>query len=113
MVILTICLIYIVLGAVFDSLAAMILTVPVLTPLVASLGYDPVWFGILVVVAVELGLITPPMGMNVFIVQRHTPGVSIWTLFRGVTPYVVANLLLLGLLIVVPWFALAIPNLGF
>lgn len=113
MVILTICVIYIVLGAVFDSLAAMILTVPVLTPLVASLGYDPIWFGILVVVAVELGLITPPMGMNVFIVQRYTPGVSIWTLFRGVTPYVFANLLLLGLLVVAPWLALLIPNGGF
>ncbi|MCD1636531.1 TRAP transporter large permease subunit [Martelella mediterranea] len=106
LVILAICAIYIVLGAVFDSLAAMILTVPVLTPLVASLGYDPIWFGILVVVAVELGLITPPMGMNVFIVQRQTPGVSVWTLFRGVTPFVIANLILMGLLIALPWLAL-------
>lgn len=110
-VILAICLIYLVLGCIFDSLAAMILTAPVFTPIVVSLGYDPVWFGILVAVAVEMGLITPPLGMNVFIVQNQAREVSVWRIFRGVTPYIGANLVLLLALIAVPAIALILPNL--
>ncbi|MFD2857993.1 TRAP transporter large permease [Seohaeicola zhoushanensis] len=85
-VILVICTIYLLLGCVFDSLAAMILTVPVFTPIVVGLGFDPLWFGVVVVIVVELGLITPPLGMNVFIVKSFAPNVSIWRIFAGVSP---------------------------
>lgn len=111
-VIFAICLIYLVLGCIFDSLAAMILTAPVFTPIIVSLGYDPVWFGILIAITVEMGLITPPLGMNVFIVQNQAREVSVWRIFRGVTPYIGANLLLIILLITVPAIALLLPSLG-
>lgn len=107
-----ICLIYLILGCVFDSLAAMILTVPVFTPIVTNLGYDPIWFGIIVAIVVELGLITPPLGMNVFIVQNQARQVSVWRIFAGVAPYIGANLLLLLLLVIFPAIVLLLPMLG-
>lgn len=107
-----ICVIYVLLGCVFDSLAAMILTVPVFTPLVVGLGFDPIWFGIVVALVVELGLITPPLGMNVFIVKSLAPpGVSIWQIFGGVSAFVVANLMALILVVLVPSIAMFLPNL--
>lgn len=109
-VILAICLIYVVLGCVFDSLAAMFLTVPVFFPLITSLGLDPIWFGVLVVIVVELGLITPPVGMNVFIVKALVPEVSMWRVFAGVAPFVVANVLCLGLVIGFPALATLLPS---
>jgi tripartite ATP-independent transporter DctM subunit len=109
-VILAICLIYVVLGCVFDSLAAMFLTVPVFFPLVTGLGLDPIWFGVLVVIVVELGLITPPVGMNVFIVKALVPEVGMWRVFAGVGPFVVANVLCLALVIAFPAIATLLPG---
>lgn len=106
-----ICVIYVLLGCVFDSLAAMILTVPIFTPLVVGLGYDPIWFGILVVMVVELGLITPPLGMNVFIVQNLASNVTIWQIFRGVLPFVGVNLIAIALVALIPAIALFLPSL--
>src|SRR5690606_4920534 len=100
------CVIYVLLGCVFDSLAAMFLTVPVFFPIVVGLQYDPIWFGIVVVMVVELGLITPPVGMNVFVVKALAPYVNTWRIFAGVTPFIVANVVALLLVVLIPAIAL-------
>jgi C4-dicarboxylate transporter, DctM subunit len=109
-IITAICLIYIVLGCVFDSLAAMFLTVPVFFPIVVGLGLDPIWFGVLVVIVVELGLITPPVGMNVFVVKSLVPDVGMWRIFAGVMPFVIANVVCLVLVIAFPSIATFLPS---
>ncbi|MCV5968654.1 TRAP transporter large permease subunit, partial [Lactococcus petauri] len=78
------------------------LTIPVFYPIVQSLGLDPIWFGILVVTVVELGLITPPVGMNVFVVKSLVPEVSTWRIFSGVTPYVITNIVFVVIIIFIP-----------
>ena len=111
MVMFVICLIYILLGCVLDSLAMMLLTLPMFFPIVTGLGYDPVWFGIMVVMLVELGLITPPIGINLFILKSVVPEVNLGTIIYGIVPFIVADvgrLLLIGL---VPTLALALPRL--
>ncbi len=109
MVMLFIILIYVILGCVFESLSMMLLTVPIFFPLVTSLGFDPIWFGIVVVV-VEISLITPPVGLNVFILKRVVGDVSTGTIFRGVTPFWLADLVRLALLILIPAIVLYLPN---
>lgn len=105
------CLIYIVLGCIFDSLAMIFLTIPVFFPIVAGLHLDPIWFGIIVVIVVELGLITPPVGINVFIVKSLAPSeVSTWRVFGAVLPFVVTNLLCLALIVLVPKLSLWLPG---
>jgi len=99
-------LVYIVLGALLDTMAMILLTIPIFFPIVTGLGYDPVWFGILLVVLVEMALITPPMGMNVFIIRGMTRDASLAEIFRGVLPYVFAQAVLLLLLIAFPGIAL-------
>ncbi len=108
-VIVMILAIYIVLGCVFESLSMLLLTVPIFFPLVSSLGYDPVWFGIVVVVVTEISLITPPVGLNVFILKGVVGDVSTATVFRGVTPFWIADLLRLALIVAVPWLVLVLP----
>ena len=110
-VVLAMCGIYVVLGCVFDSLAMLILTVPVFFPIVQALGVDPIWFGIVVIIVVEIGLITPPVGMNVFVIKGLFQDMSIWTIFAGVTPFLVAQLAGLGLIVVFPAIALFLPRL--
>ena len=103
--------IYLVLGALMDTMAMILLTVPIFFPLMVGLGYDPVWFGVLVVVLVELALITPPMGMNVFVINGLTPDVPLSTIFRGVLPFCGALAVLIALLIVFPQIALFLLTL--
>ena len=103
-------LVYILLGCVFESLSMLLLTVPIFFPLVRDLGFDPVWFGIVVVVVTEISLITPPVGLNVFILKGVVGDVSTGTIFRGVTPFWVADIIRLALLIAVPALALYLPN---
>jgi C4-dicarboxylate transporter DctM subunit len=110
-IIVAICAIYIVLGCVFDGLAMIFLTVPIFFPIVVALGYDPVWFGILLVIVVELGLITPPLGMDVFIVQGLIPGTSSWQMFANVGAFVVAAVACLAMVIAWPQLALWLPSL--
>jgi TRAP-type C4-dicarboxylate transport system permease large subunit len=88
-----------------------LLTVPVFFPLVVHLGFDPVWFGIIIVVVVMIGLISPPVGMNMFVVKSMLPGVATRTIFRGVTPFVVATIVLLALLVAFPSISLILPKL--
>ncbi len=109
-VLLMILAIYIVLGCVFESLSMLLLTVPVFFPLVTSLGFDPVWFGIVVVVVTEISLITPPVGLNVFVLKGVVRDVSTATIFAGVTPFWIVDILRLALLVFVPWLVLVLPN---
>lgn len=102
--------IYIVLGCVFESLSMLLLTVPIFFPLVTGLGFDPVWFGIIVVVVTEISLITPPVGLNVFILKSVVGDVSTATVFRGVTPFWIMDILRLALLLAIPALALFLPG---
>src|SRR3954447_17366895 len=101
---------YFVLGCLLDSLAMILLTIPIVFPIIRTLGYDPVWFGIIIVMVVELGLITPPIGMNVFIIKGIARDVPLETIFRGVTPFIVAQIALIALLIAFPGLALWLPS---
>ncbi len=103
-------LIYIVLGAVLDTLAMILLTIPVFFPLVIGLGFDPVWFGIVIVVVVELALITPPMGINVFVLKGMANDVPLMTIYKGVIPFVAAQTVLLVLLLLFSQIALWLPR---
>ncbi|MCG6952453.1 MAG: TRAP transporter large permease [Betaproteobacteria bacterium] len=110
MVVVAICAIYVVLGTAMEELSMVLLTVPIFFPLVTQLGFDPVWFGILIVVIVEIGLISPPVGMNLFVLSSLLPEVSTPTLFRGVIPFVLADIVRLGILIAFPAISLWLPS---
>jgi tripartite ATP-independent transporter DctM subunit len=103
-------LIYVILGCVFESLSMLLLTVPIFFPLVTGLGFDPVWFGIIVVVVTEISLITPPVGLNVFVLKGVVGDVTTGTIFRGVTPFWIVDILRLALLVLVPSLVLFLPN---
>lgn len=104
-----IALVYLVLGAFLDQLAILALTVPVVLPLIEQLGFDPIWFGVLVILLAEIGLVTPPLGMNVFVVSSAT-GRPAEEIFVGVVPYVVGLLVLVVLLAVAPGLVLWLPE---
>ena len=104
---------YLVLGCFLDSLGMILITVPVFLPLVLGLGYSPVWFGVLVVLVVEIGLITPPIGMNLFVIRAQQPDISIASLYRGVLPFLTADAVLIALLFVFPSLALWLPKFLF
>jgi len=112
-VIVAICAIYVLLGTAMEELSMILLTVPVLFPLVVHLGFDPIWFGILVVVVVEIGLISPPVGMNLFVLRTLLPHVSTLTLYRGVAPFVVADVIRLVILIAFPVISTWLPGVLF
>ncbi|MBL8386408.1 MAG: TRAP transporter large permease [Burkholderiales bacterium] len=100
---------YLLLGAVFDEVAAMVITLPFVLPLVKSWGFDPVWWGIINVVLIELGMLIPPLGMNVFVIHGIAPQVGLPAIYRGVAPYIASNLVRLGLLAAFPALCLALP----
>jgi len=102
-------LMYLVLGAVFDEVAAMVITLPFVLPLIKSWGFDPVWWGIINVVIVELGMIIPPIGMNVFVIHGQAPTIALGAIYRGVAPYIVSNLLRLAILLGFPAICLWLP----
>ncbi|MBD3666070.1 TRAP transporter large permease [Sulfitobacter aestuariivivens] len=110
-IIFMILLIYLVLGCVFESLSMILLTVPIFAPLVEGLGFDLIWFGILVVVATEISLITPPIGMNVFVLKGVLRDVSVKTIFKGVTPFWIADIFRIILLALVPALSLYLPSM--
>ncbi len=101
---------YLLLGCLMDAMAMIILTVPIIFPIIVQLGFDPIWFGIIIVMTVELGLIHPPVGMNVFVIKSVVPDVSFTTIFRGVIPFVLTDLLRLVILIAFPVIALWLPS---
>jgi tripartite ATP-independent transporter DctM subunit len=110
-VILVILGIYVVLGMVFESLSMILLTVPIFFPLVQSLGFDLVWFGIVVVVVTEISLITPPVGMNIFVLSAVIRDINPATIFRGVTPFWCADIVRLALITFIPVIATLLPQL--
>jgi tripartite ATP-independent transporter DctM subunit len=112
-VVLVMCVIYVVLGCVLESLTMMLLTLPLFFPVIVNLGFDPVWFGIVVVMVVELGLITPPVGMNLFVLRAVVPDVPIARIYRGIVPFIVADFIRIGLILLFPAIALFLPNLLF
>lgn len=102
-------LIYLVLGCLLESLSMVTLTVPILFPIVTGLGFDPIWFGIFVIIVTEMSFITPPIGMNVFVMRSVAPEVPVEKIFVGVIPFVAMDVVRLILLIAVPGLALFIP----
>ena len=111
MVILAIVAVYLVLGCVLESMSMLLLTVPIFYPIVASLGDELIWFGILVVVVIEIAMITPPIGMNIFIIHAVLPDVPVRTIYGGVFPFVMADLVRILLILAFPGVALWLPNL--
>ena len=110
-VMVAICAIYVVLGTAMEELSMILLTIPVFFPIVVGLGFDPVWFGIIIVIVVQIGLISPPVGMNMFVVKSMLPGITTQTIFRGVWPFVWAEVVLLGVVVAFPWLSLVLPRL--
>jgi C4-dicarboxylate transporter, DctM subunit len=101
---------YLVLGCLMDAMAMIILTVPIIFPVVSQLGFDPIWFGVIIVMTVELGLIHPPVGMNVFVIKSVVKDVSFTTIFKGVIPFVVTDIVRLIILIAFPLLATWLPQ---
>ena len=103
-------LMYLVLGCLMDALAMIILTVPIIFPVVTELGFDPIWFGVIIVMTVELGLIHPPVGMNVFVIKSVIHDVTFSSIFKGVLPFIATDILRLIILIAFPIIALWLPG---
>ena len=101
---------YLLLGCLMDAMAMIILTVPIIFPVIMQLGFDPIWFGVIIVMTVELGLIHPPVGMNVFVIKSVVQEVSFTTIFKGVIPFVLTDILRLLILIAFPAIALWLPG---
>ncbi len=110
-IILGVLVVYFILGMFLDAMAMMALTIPVFYPIIQEAGINGIWFGILLVRAMEIALITPPVGMNVFVIQSIRKNISLGTIYRGVAPFLVADLLHLGLLIALPIIALFLPGI--
>jgi TRAP-type C4-dicarboxylate transport system permease large subunit len=111
MVVAVIMAIYVLLGTAMEELSMILLTVPVFFPLIVHLGLDPIWFGVLIVVVVEIGLISPPVGMNLFVLNTLLPQVGTSTIFRGVLPFIAADCVRLALLVAFPVISLYLPGL--
>ncbi len=101
---------FLVAGAVFDEVAAMVIAMPFVLPLIKSWGFDPIWWGVINVVIIELGMLMPPLGMNVFVVHGIAPQVGLGNIYRGVMPYIGSNLLRLALLLTFPALCLWLPQ---
>ena len=102
---------YVLLGTIIEGLAMIFLTVPIFVPVVEALGFDLIWFGIVLVMVVEISLITPPIGLNVFIMKSMLPDVPLQQIFKGIAPFFLADLLRLAIVILVPSVVLWLPNL--
>ena len=103
--------VYIVLGMIMEELTIVLLTIPLFFPIVTNLGFDPVWFGVLIVMVVQIGLVSPPVGMNLFVIHGLLPGVGLGAIFRGVWILVLAMVVSLGILMAFPEISLYLPKL--
>ncbi len=104
-------LIYIILGCIMDCYAIMILTVPIIFPVIQAMQFAPIWFGVLLVIVLEVGLITPPVGLNVFVLKAAAPTVPMTVIFRGILPFLLSAILAIVLLTIFPQIALFIPSM--
>ncbi len=102
--------VYLIMGALMDELAIILLTVPIIFPVIVALGFDPIWFGVIIVMVVTLGLIMPPVGMNVFVINSISRDVSLPRIYKGVMPFIAADIIRLAILVAFPWISLVIPN---
>jgi tripartite ATP-independent transporter DctM subunit len=109
-VLVVIIFIYIILGCIMDTLAMLLLTLPIIFPTIVALGFDPIWFGVIITLLVEIALITPPIGMNVYVIGGIAPDVPLSDIFRGIAPFSLALLICLILLIIFPQIALFLPG---
>ena len=107
---LAVILFYVVLGFFMETLTLMITTIPIVAPIVIGLGYDPVWFGILLMILIETALVTPPIGLNLYVVQAIRRGGPLGDVIIGTIPFVVAMFVMLALLVAFPQIALMIPE---
>jgi len=105
-----VCLVYMVLGCLMEGLAIMVITLPVIYPMMMSLGFDPIWFGVVITLFMEMSLITPPVGMNVFLISGVARDVPMAVIFRGILPFFLAMVVCLVLLILAPQIALFLPG---
>jgi len=103
--------IYLIGGCFMDAMALVVLTVPVIYPVVAKLGFDPIWFGVIIVLVSEMGVITPPVGVNVYVIKGIAPDIPLETIFKGIYPFLIAILICTGILMLFPQIALILPNL--
>ena len=110
-ILLMIVLVYMILGCIMDTLIMLLLTIPIFFPLAMNLGFDPIWFGVIVVAVAEIGLVTPPIGMNLFVISGMVPDIPMQTIIRGVVPFVIADFCRLGIYIFFPAVALFLPSL--
>ncbi|MBL0920151.1 MAG: TRAP transporter large permease [Hydrogenophaga sp.] len=110
MVVVMMMVIYVLLGLVMEELSMVLLTIPVFFPVITGLGFDPVWFGVLIVTVIEIGMISPPVGMNLFVINSLLPNVPLNQIFRGVWPFVVADIVRLGILVAFPVISLWLPG---
>src|SRR5207245_2498076 len=111
LVVAAIMVIYVVVGTAMEELSIILLTVPLFFPLIVHMGLDPVWFGILIVVVVEIGLISPPVGMNLFVLNTLLPQVPTRTIFRGVLPFMAADCIRLAILVAFPVISTYLPGM--
>ncbi len=100
---------FLILGSIFDTIAAMVITMPFVYPLVIGIGYDPIWWGIVLVMVIEIGMITPPIGMNVFVLYGVARTIPLKTIFAGIVPFLIADLCRLALIILFPIITLWLP----
>ena len=110
-ILVAILVLYVILGALMDELAMVLLTVPVFFPLMMQLGFDPIWFGIIIIMMCVLGMIAPPVGIVVFIIAGMAPDIPMATIYRGAFPFFLAAVLLVILLVAFPEIVLFLPNL--
>ncbi|MEE9610551.1 MAG: TRAP transporter large permease subunit, partial [Desulfatiglandales bacterium] len=102
--------IYFIGGFFMDSMALIVVTIPIFFPIVMKLGFDPIWFGIIVVLVAEMGVITPPVGVNVFVLKGIAPDVPLETIFRGILPFLAAIIIVTIILVIFPQIAMFLPS---
>jgi TRAP-type C4-dicarboxylate transport system permease large subunit len=111
LVLAAILVVYLFLGCVMDPGSMIILTIPIVFPLIQSMGFDPIWFGVIIVMVAEIGAITPPVGLNVFVIKGVAPDVPISEIFKGILPFWGADMVRLLILVAIPQISLFLPNM--
>jgi C4-dicarboxylate transporter, DctM subunit len=111
MIIVAMMVIYVILGTVMEELTMVLLTIPLFFPIVTALGFDPIWFGVLIVMVVQIGLISPPVGMNMFVLNALLPGVGLGAIYRGCWPFVFVLVVMMAVLVAFPQLSLWLPSL--
>lgn len=109
-VLILILIMYLILGALMDELAIILVTVPIIYPVMMQLGFDPIWFGVIIVMVTTLGMVMPPVGINVFVINSIARDISLWEIYKGVMPFILIDLIRLALLVLFPAIALYLPS---